>query len=139
MLAPFALAGVGCLLFNLPFFPIWGWLQVSLLCHLLTDVSFYNWPVQLLWPISKRGWAFGLLSWNDLVPTLLLYGGVAIVLVWPVHGPWISSAIFLGLVAYLYWRSKRREPNGGIEEWFAGGWAEGTPRFYRWLTGDFVT
>jgi hypothetical protein len=139
ILGPLILAGVGCLLSNLPFFPIWCWLQLSLLCHLLTDVSFYNWPVQLLWPLSRRGWAFGLLSWNDLVPTLLLYGGVVTVLVWPAHGPWISLTILLGLLAYLYWRSKRREPSGRIEEWLAGGWAGGTPRFYRWLTGDFVT
>jgi hypothetical protein len=139
LLGPLVLAGVGSLLFHLPFFSMWGWLQVSLLCHLLTDVSFYNWPVQLFWPISKRGWALGLLSWNDLVPTLLLYAGVVIAFVWPPQAPWISLAILMSLMVYLYWRSRRREPNAGVEEWLAGGWTHGSPRFYRWLTGDFVT
>jgi membrane-bound metal-dependent hydrolase YbcI (DUF457 family) len=138
VLGPLALVGIGNWLFDLPFFPMWIWLQVSLLCHLLTDVSFYNWPVQLLWPMSKRGWAFGLLSWNDLVPTLLLYGGAVMSLVWPVRAAWISSATLLSLLAYLYWRL-RRGPNSGLEEWLAGGWVRGSPRFYRWLTGDFVT
>lgn len=139
LLGPLVLAGVGSLLFHLPFFSMWGWLQVSVLCHLLTDVSFYNWPVQLFWPISKRGWALGLLSWNDLVPTLLLYTGVVMVFVWPAQAPWVGLAILLSLMAYLYWRSRRREPNAGLEEWLAGGWADRSPRFYRWLTGDFVT
>src|SRR5262245_28887257 len=61
------LGGIG------PFWPLWGWLQASLLAHLATDVLFYGWPVQLLWPFSKRAWGFGLVRWNDLVPTLLLY------------------------------------------------------------------
>jgi membrane-bound metal-dependent hydrolase YbcI (DUF457 family) len=139
VLGPLVLAGIGSLLFSLSFFPIWGWLQISLLCHLITDMSFYNWPVQLFWPFSKRGWALGLLSWNDLVPTLLLYGGVVMAIMWPAQAEWISVAILLALTAYVVSRSRRREARTGLEEWLAGGWAHGSPRFYRWLTGDFVT
>ncbi len=78
LLGPAALASLGSWILHVgPFLVLWSWLQVSLLLHLFTDVSFYSWPVQLAWPLSKRGWAGGLLTWNDLVPTILLYGGTA--------------------------------------------------------------
>src|SRR5262249_48658070 len=56
LLGPALLAGVGTAFFELPFWPMWAWLQFSLLLHLGTDVIFYRWPVQLLWPLSRRGW-----------------------------------------------------------------------------------
>src|SRR5438132_447747 len=75
---PLALASAASWLGGLgPVWPLWAWLQVSLLAHLFVDVCYYRWPVQLLWPVSNRGWGFGLLSWNDLVPTLSLYVAVA--------------------------------------------------------------
>jgi hypothetical protein len=139
LLGPLALASFGVWVFHLPFLPIWIWSQISLLFHLLTDVSFYNWPVQLFWPMFKRGWAVGLLSWNDLVPTALLYCGTALALVWPEQAVWIGLAFLLSLASYLVWRIGRPGPEGSWEEWIAGGWAERSPRFCRWLTGDFVT
>lgn len=139
VLGPPALACLGGWLFHLPFLPIWAWSQVSLLLHLLTDVSFYNWPVQLFWPISKRGWAFGLLSWNDLIPTVLLYSGTALALVFSSQAFWIGLAFLLILASYLIWRTMRSCAKTGWEDWIAGGWTESSPRFCRWLTGDFVT
>src|SRR5262249_34161111 len=57
VVGPLLLAATGSFGLQLgPFFLLWGWLQVSLLTHLLTDVWFYRWPVQLLWPFSRRGW-----------------------------------------------------------------------------------
>src|SRR5436853_2848361 len=29
---------------------LWAWLQLSLILHLVIDVLFYRWRVQLLWP-----------------------------------------------------------------------------------------
>jgi hypothetical protein len=139
ILGPLVLAGLGSWLFDLPLVPIWAWSQASLVFHLLTDLSFYNWPVQLLWPISKRGLAFGLLSWNDLVPTILLYGGAGLVLGFPGKAIWISSISMISTAGYLGWRALRPEMESGWEAWLAGGWAAGSPRFCRWLTGDFVT
>jgi hypothetical protein len=115
------------------------WLQVSLLLHLFTDVCFYNWPVQLAWPLSTRGWAGGLLSWNDLVPTILLYSGAFLVLAWPEKRTWIAIASILAMSCYLIWRMLRPEREFALEAWLAGGWTERSPRFCRWLTGDFVT
>src|SRR5262249_4085384 len=73
LLGPAALAAVASVSGLGPMWPLWGWLQVSLLAHLFVDVCYYRWPVRLLWPVSDRGWGFGLLSWNDLVPTVTLY------------------------------------------------------------------
>jgi hypothetical protein len=139
LLGPLAPAGLGSWLFQLPVLPIWAWSQVSLLMHLLTDLSFYNWPVQLAWPISKRGWALGLLSWNDLVPTLLFYGGAGLVLVMPKIGMWIALVSILATAIYVGWRAFRSDRESAWQSWLAGGWTERSPRFWRWLTGDFVT
>ena len=139
LLGPLALAGLGNWLFHFPVLPIWIWSLVSLLLHLVTDVSFYNWPVQLAWPISKRGWALGLLSWNDLVPTLLFYGGAALTMILPECGMWIAVVSILVAAIYVAWRAFRSETDNSWESWLSGGWTEHSPRFCRWLTGDFVT
>jgi membrane-bound metal-dependent hydrolase YbcI (DUF457 family) len=139
LLGPLFLAVLATAIFDLPLLPMWGWLQVSLIFHLLTDVGFYNWPVQLIWPISKRGWAIGLLSWNDLIPTAFLYGGASLAILLPDKAPWIAAISMMATAGYLAWRALRREENSGWEAWLAGGWAERSPRFCRWLTGDFVT
>jgi len=140
VLGPLALAGFGSWILGVgSFLVLWPWLQVSLLLHLFTDVSFYNWPVQLAWPLSKRGWAGGLLTWNDLVPTVLLYGGVASVFAWPEKRMWVAFASILATATYLAWRALRPRRTSTWEVWLAGGWTERSPRFCRWLTGDFVT
>ena len=71
LLGPLALALFGLwLLPGVALLPLWLWLQLALLAHLITDFCFYRWPVQLLWPFSSWGVGQGLISWNDLVPTL---------------------------------------------------------------------
>src|SRR5262245_35799236 len=67
-LVPALLAGAAAWAGAGAFLSLWAWAQLSLLAHLLTDVAFYRWPVQLLWPVSPRAWGFGLVTWNDLVP-----------------------------------------------------------------------
>ena len=134
------LAAAGAWLFQLcPFGPLWFWLQLSLLGHLATDVWFYRWPVQLLWPFSTRGWEVGLLSWNDLVPTLVLYLATAATFVWPADGRAVAAAAIGLVAAYLLWRAWRPLPLTHWDGWLAGGWARHNSRIWRWLTGDFVT
>ena len=77
----------------------------------------------LLWPISSRGWDVGLLGWNDLVPTLFLYGASAVALVWPAAGPVAAIVGIGGLTAYLLWRTFRRADVNGWSGWLAGRWA----------------
>jgi len=89
--------------------------------------------------LSSRGWAIGLLSWNDLVPTLTLYSGTALVLAWPARAPVIAILGLTILLLYLVRRAFRPEPEWLWEDWLAGGWAANSARFWRWLTGDFVT
>jgi membrane-bound metal-dependent hydrolase YbcI (DUF457 family) len=122
-----------------PIWPLWCWLQVSLLAHLFVDVCFYRWPVQLLWPFSNRGWGLGLLSWNDLVPTLTLYAAAAITVAWPSTGAQCAAAAIGINLLYLGWRAWQPEPITAWGAWLAGDWTLHTPRFCRWLTGDFVT
>jgi hypothetical protein len=81
----------------------------------------------------------GLIGWNDLVPTLLLYAATATALIWPTIAP-LAAAIGLCLFAsYVALRAWRPAPLNGWLGWLARDWAPNSPRFCRWLTGDFVT
>jgi membrane-bound metal-dependent hydrolase YbcI (DUF457 family) len=140
LLGPLALALLGAFAFHLgPFRPLWLWLQVALLGHLVSDVLFYRWPVQLLWPLSRRGWEAGLIGWNDLVPTLSLYAGVGLVLALPEFAPQGALAGLLGLLGYLAWRRLQPRPRSRWGIWLAGGWTRRSRRLVRWLTGDFLS
>jgi membrane-bound metal-dependent hydrolase YbcI (DUF457 family) len=137
---PALLAFIGSELLALgPFLPLWGWLQVALLAHLFTDVCFYRWPVQLLWPVSAWGCGCGLLTWNDLVPTLFLYSGTVIALWWPKLALLAASLSVAGLLGYLAWRAVRPRQPDGWTGWLTGGWAPQAAPVWRWLTGDFIT
>src|SRR5204863_9199863 len=99
------------------FLTLWAWLQLSLFAHLATDCLFYRWPVQLLWPFSTWGVGFGLVAWNDLVPTLILYTATALALARPAGATLASAAGMALLGLYLGWRAGRPCPHRG---W--GGW-----------------
>lgn len=118
---------------------LWAWLQLSFVLHLTVDLLFYRWPVQLLWPLSSWGIGLGLIRWNDLVPTLVLYAATAVALVFPSAAVPAACAGLGLLTLYIGWRAVRREQPRGWLGWLAGGWVQGTSRVWRWLTGDFVT
>jgi len=140
VLGPLALALLGAFVYNLgPFPPLWLWLQAGLLGHLVSDILFYGWPVQLLWPLSRRGWAVGLISWNDLVPTLSLYAGVGLVLAMPAFAAQGALAGMFGVLTYLAWRRLHPRPRSHWGLWLAGGWTRRSRRLVRWLTGDFIS
>jgi membrane-bound metal-dependent hydrolase YbcI (DUF457 family) len=139
LLGPLGLAWVGSEWLGDSFLPLWGWLQLSLVCHLFLDVTFYDWPVKLLWPVSDQAWALGLLAWNDLVPTGLLYVAAAAALVDRRAGFPAACAGIGGLALYLGWRAWRPLPQAAWLTWLAGRWADNAARIWKWLTGDFVT
>jgi hypothetical protein len=139
LVGPTLLALLGAALSLGPFLPLWGWLQGALVVYLLTDVCFYRWPVQLLWPLWRRGWGFGLVRWNDLVPTLVLYAATAMTLVWQSEAFAIAVTGLGALFSYLVWRAWRPEPEEGWGLWLTGGWALESARPWRWLTGDFMS
>jgi membrane-bound metal-dependent hydrolase YbcI (DUF457 family) len=120
-------------------FVLWCWLEVSLLAHLATDVLFYNWPVQLAWPVSRQGVACGLMTWNDLVPTLILYSGTAAAVLWPAAALPAAALSVTALALYIGWRAWRPRSRKGWSAWLTGDWARRSPRWSRWLTGDFIT
>jgi membrane-bound metal-dependent hydrolase YbcI (DUF457 family) len=135
---PALLALLGARLLGLgEFLPLWLWLQAALFAHLLTDILFYRWPAQLLWPFSSRGWGLGLIGWNDLVPTLLLYAGVLGTCFG--RAPWVAG-ISLGLLAaYVACRAWVPLPRTAWSAWLTGNWARRSAPLWRWLTGDFIT
>jgi len=140
LLGPALLAALGsCLLHLGAFLPLWLWLQVALLGHLLTDFCFYRWPLQLLWPVSTRGWGLGLVAWNDLLPTATLYAAAAMALASPAVAPMAAAAGLGGLFTYLAWRAWRPRPRSSWSAWLAGNWARQSAPVWRWLTGDFIT
>ncbi len=140
LLGPPLLALIGVATFGWSaFLPFWIWTQVSLLGHLVTDVCFYNWPAQLLWPFSSRGWAVGLLTWNDLVPTLILYTATAAALLVPTVAVAAAAGGIGALAAYLLWRAARPRPDTGWSGWLTGSWAAQSAPVWRWLTGDFIS
>lgn len=139
VVGPAVLAVGGAALGIGPFLELWGWLHLSLTAHLVLDVCFYRWPVQLLWPVTARGWGLGLVAWNDLVPTLVLYAATATVLLCP---GWAVGAATAGQSAfwlYLAWRAWRPRSRAPWARWWTGDWAARHHRCWRWLTGDFVT
>ncbi len=139
LFGPVALAALGSFALDLgPFLPLWLWLQVALLGHLISDMLFYRWPVQLLWPLSLRGWGGGSVGWNDLVPTLTLYAGVGLVLALPELAPAAALAAVFGVLAYVAWRRLHPRPRTRLGLWLAGGWVRRSRRLMRWLTGDFL-
>jgi hypothetical protein len=138
LIGPALLALVGVWLLGLDFFPLWAWCQVALLAHLATDVAFYRWPVQLLWPFTSHGLGFGLVGWNDLVPTLVLYSATLVALLWPAAAIIVAAFGIGGLVAYLLWRAVTPASQSGWSGWLAGNWTARVHRVWRWLTGDFL-
>jgi membrane-bound metal-dependent hydrolase YbcI (DUF457 family) len=139
LLGPLMLALLGAFVFRLgPFLPLWLWLQAALLGHLIPDILFYRWPVQLLWPLSRRGWSAGLIGWNDLVPTLSFYVAVVLVLALPEFAPQAALTGIVGVVLYLMWRRLHPRPRSRWGVWLAGGWTRRSRRLVRWLTGDFL-
>jgi membrane-bound metal-dependent hydrolase YbcI (DUF457 family) len=135
LLALFAVSQLG---FGYGFW-LWLWLQVALLLHLATDLVFYGWPVQLLWPFSRGGVGLARIAWNDLIPTLLLYLGSALVYVRPALAAPISACTLTALMFYMAWRSRFPRPRTGWLGWLTGDWARRSPRVCLWLTGDFIT
>lgn len=122
----------------MPSWELWAWLQAACLVHLVVDVCFYRWPVQLFWPFSRKGWGLGWVAWNDLVPTLTLDLGAAGTMLWPGQAPMVAAAGLALQAGYLSLRARRR-PSSALARWLAGGWARQAPTIWRWLTGDFVT
>jgi membrane-bound metal-dependent hydrolase YbcI (DUF457 family) len=140
LLGPGLLAAFAPVVLRLDAWPyLWGWLQLALLAHLVTDFCFYRWPVQLLWPFSSRGVGLGWVSWNDLIPTALLYTASVVALCSPTAAPFAAATGVGLLAAYLAWRAWQPRPRSGWAAWLTGSWAPRAAPFWRWLTGDFIT
>jgi membrane-bound metal-dependent hydrolase YbcI (DUF457 family) len=87
---------------------VWVTLGVlAALTHVLADL-FYSgvrtspdWPVALLWPFSRRGWALPLVPWSDWTATLLLTGEMLLVCLRPRYARLLAWLTLLTLVGYI--------------------------------------
>lgn len=82
----------------------WGGLCLfGCLTHLFGDVivsgnsEYPDWPVMLFWPFSDRGFVYPLLSWGDLVPSVILFGGALAMLRWRKYTQ-MTAALSIGIL-----------------------------------------
>jgi hypothetical protein len=86
------------------------WLLVGVvagLSHLPADVVFNGgtglpaWPVPLLWPFSRQGWAAPIVPWGDVTVTLLFVGEMFALYRWPRHDRAVATLTLAAGSAYL--------------------------------------
>jgi hypothetical protein len=92
------------------------WLLVGVLAalsHLPADLIYGgspgmpDWPLKLLWPFSLHEWAWPILTWGDLVPTLLFVAEMFALYRRPARARLTAGLTLLALSAYLVVRAAR--------------------------------
>jgi membrane-bound metal-dependent hydrolase YbcI (DUF457 family) len=77
------------------------------LSHLPADVVFNGgsdlpaWPVPLLWPFSRRGWALPLVPWGDVTVTLVFVAEMFALYRWPQQDRVLAALALAAGSAYL--------------------------------------
>jgi hypothetical protein len=86
------------------------WVLVGILAglsHLPADVVFNGgaglsaWPVPLLWPFSRQGWAAPIVPWGDVTVTVLFVGEMFALYRWPRHDRAVAALTLAVGSAYL--------------------------------------
>jgi LexA-binding, inner membrane-associated putative hydrolase len=86
------------------------WAAVGMLAglsHLPADIVFNGgaglsaWPVPLLWPFSRQGWAVPIVPWGDIAVTVLFVGEMFALYRWPRHDRAIAALTLAAGSAYL--------------------------------------
>ncbi len=100
--------------------PAWGvWVAVGALAgliHSTLDVIYSaergqpDWPVALLWPLTRRGLAIPLVTCEDRGSTAILVTGLAVCLFRPSRARVFSTLALLGLAAYVLVRAASGDP-----------------------------
>jgi hypothetical protein len=90
------------------------WTSVAVVAtwsHLLTDVLFSghaelsDWGLKLLWPFSQQAYVWPVVHWGDVVPTVLLVGGMFAMLRWRSRVQVLAALTILALVGYIALRA----------------------------------
>jgi hypothetical protein len=77
------------------------------LSHLPIDVLYSgrggesSWAIQLLWPVSRRPWAYPIVPWGDVGATLLFVAEMFAVYRWPRRAQSIALVTLLAVAAYV--------------------------------------
>ncbi len=75
--------------------------------HLPADVfvsghaDYGNWAVQLLWPLSNRGWVDPRIPWGDVGVTLIFIAGTAAMVGRPHRLRWCAAGTLLAVATYV--------------------------------------
>ena len=94
-----------------------AWLLVGALValsHLPADMvvsgaaQLNDWELQLLWPFSRQGFVYPLVSWGDPGMSVIFVGGMFGMWRWPQHLQRVAAFTLLLLVAYIAVRGAMR-------------------------------
>lgn len=86
------------------------WIVICVLAsliHLPADMIYSghpemrNWPLQLLWPFSERGWVWPLVAWGNVGTSLLFVGEMFALYRWPKRTRSIAWLTLLALHGYI--------------------------------------
>jgi membrane-bound metal-dependent hydrolase YbcI (DUF457 family) len=86
------------------------WVAIGVLAslsHVLADVVYCgtyltpDWPVALLWPLSRRGWALPLVPWADRGVTVILVATLAVMCCRPRQSRVFAVLSLLAVLAYV--------------------------------------
>lgn len=75
--------------------------------HLAVDLVYSghaelgNWQLELLWPFSRRGWAYPLVPWGDVGATVIFVAGMFALLRWPPRSQSIAGTTLAAVAGYI--------------------------------------
>ena len=87
---------------------------VASFSHLAADLVYsshprmQDWPLRLLWPFSRRDFAFPIIHWGDLGATIIFVAEMFAVYFWPSRIRVIASATLTAVVGYILVRAGLR-------------------------------
>lgn len=89
-------------------FPAWVLVGIlASLSHLAADLvfsghkTFSDWGLKLLWPFSDHAWAFPIVHWGDVVPTLIFAAGMFAMVRWPTRLQLVARTTLVCVAGYV--------------------------------------
>jgi membrane-bound metal-dependent hydrolase YbcI (DUF457 family) len=96
---------------SLPVLAVWALTGLLAgLTHLPADVVFNGgaglsaWPVPVLWPFERRGWALPIVPWGDVTVTVIFVAEMFLLYRWPGRDRAIAALTLAAVSAYLVGR-----------------------------------
>jgi len=119
------LAGLGRVLFQLPFLPMWGWCLAASTVHVLTDAPYW-WGVRVFWPFSDWELRLNAIEYLDLLVLGLWLSATALLYFRPRWGCSIGATTLTVFATYVALRWMLPKPTGTLYH-LTGGWMYAAP------------